>query len=646
MAEITDVTRTSNVQGDGNVRTNLFRNGQCDAATDWTFQTAGVTSAVDATVAAPLASQSIKVTMDGSVSGQEVGAISGSGQAALAGTVGVGSVYVKGTAGASYSARLGWTNTDTSFTPGSFVTFTATGSWQQIVLPSVAVAVGKTGDRLRIQIGVPVGVTRADIFWLAHAMLEKGQASVGTYIPTSGGVTASQGQDSSFGIWTATTNLVLNGGFETNTTGWQGYAQGSTPIPTVTRDTTTAKFGGASGRVDTSGAAGTEGAIYTPLSISASAAYSLSGWFKAPAGSGFRLQIDWKTSGGAYVFSSLVDVTATGDWQRCTFTDTAPATAGTATIAVYATGTASARTFWVDGIQLEQKLVATPYVHTNGATATRAGGRVQAPASLLNATQGWAAFRIRPGWSSAQGPSGVNGGLLMWGDDTNNRITLDWQATGTRFRMRRMSAGVSGVDAVTTAQTFSAGTLATVVVAWTATTLFVSVNGAAFATAANSIIPALAATTFDIGSAGTIFPNPIDGDVLWFACGLGTLTNGDAATINSFGNVDPVVAQFPASAVPTGVWHANDAQMRYGHQMTLLASGNEITDAARALNVQGDGRSNDSSFGIWEATTNLITNGGAETSAVSGGVLGTTATITRDTTVAKFGSASFKVVTT
>src|SRR4029077_10532410 len=77
--------------------------------------------------------------------------------------------------------------------------------------------------------------------------------------------------------------------------------------------------------------------------------------------------------------------------------------------------------------------------------------------------------------------------------------------------------------------------------------------------------------------------------------------------------------------------------------------GNEITDATRIANTQGDGRTPpDSSFGIWEATTNLCTNGGFETNT-KGWVAYSprdTATLTRDTSQAKFGTASLKVITT
>ena len=72
----------------------------------------------------------------------------------------------------------------------------------------------------------------------------------------------------------------------------------------------------------------------------------------------------------------------------------------------------------------------------------------------------------------------------------------------------------------------------------------------------------------------------------------------------------------------------------------LTLSGNEITDATRRTNTEGDGVSpSDFSTGVWEATTNLVTNGGFETDVSSGGwaaVRGTSARITSDS---KFGAA-------
>jgi hypothetical protein len=168
--------------------TNLFRRGQCDATTDWNAAAAGTTPSVDATVPAPFSPQSIKYACDGSVAAQGASPRTATGQAATAGTVGVGSCYFKGVAGQSYTSNLVWVNTDASSTVGTTLTFTATGGWQQIAPAALAVAVGKTGDQLRIL--VQINGTRTESFWVAHAMLEKGQSVVAPYVATSGGSTA------------------------------------------------------------------------------------------------------------------------------------------------------------------------------------------------------------------------------------------------------------------------------------------------------------------------------------------------------------------------------------------------------------------------------------------------------------------------
>ncbi|HEV7809433.1 MAG TPA: SwmB domain-containing protein, partial [Candidatus Limnocylindrales bacterium] len=73
------------------------------------------------------------------------------------------------------------------------------------------------------------------------------------------------------------------------------------------------------------------------------------------------------------------------------------------------------------------------------------------------------------------------------------------------------------------------------------------------------------------------------------------------------------------------------------------ASGNEITDVVRTGGVQGDGRPADSSYGIWEAATNLDTNGGFE-NASSAGWTATGASVASSNEQARFGSLSGKVV--
>jgi hypothetical protein len=170
--------------------TNLFRNGQNDATTNWFISTTGITVSTDATVPAPFSPQSIKLVCDGTQANQGVLAKSATGQAAAATTVGVGSVYVKGVAGQQYDVFVQWFNTDLSVTTGTFTTFTATGVMQLIAPASLAVAAGKTGDQLVMK--ATVHGTRAETFWVAHAMLQTGVPYVSPYVATSGGATATR----------------------------------------------------------------------------------------------------------------------------------------------------------------------------------------------------------------------------------------------------------------------------------------------------------------------------------------------------------------------------------------------------------------------------------------------------------------------
>lgn len=184
----------------GRAATNLFRRGQCDATTDYNASGTGVTIAIDNTVPASFSPQSIKVTCDGTAANQGVDCTSATGLAVTAGTNGVESIRFKGTNGNSYRIFGQWANTDATTTTTAVGTFTSNGSWQLLgnalggvagaTLAALAVAVGKTGDSLHII--VQVNGTRAESFWVAHAMLEKGQSVVAPYVATSGGTTATK----------------------------------------------------------------------------------------------------------------------------------------------------------------------------------------------------------------------------------------------------------------------------------------------------------------------------------------------------------------------------------------------------------------------------------------------------------------------
>lgn len=112
------------------------------------------------------------------------------------------------------------------------------------------------------------------------------------------------------------------------------------------------------------------------------------------------------------------------------------------------------------------------------------------------------------------------------------------------------------------------------------------------------------------------------------------------------------------SSVPADAWKASLGDFTYEYDLEgrkvketrgagdLSAAGSEITDAMRVLGAQGDGLSTDSSFGIWEASTNSGANGGFESNTaawVARVGTGGGATVSRVTDEKRFGTASLKV---
>lgn len=355
--------------------------------------------------------------------------------------------------------------------------------------------------------------------------------------------------DSSFGIWEATTNLCTNGGIETNTTGW------GTAGATISRSTANYKFGTASISCTTNGSVIREGCYWTNdgtamSGIAAGDIVTVSVWVKATSGRTMQLEAVPRSGGTNLSGVVVVPFTTTGLWQRITATTAVlPATADNVAFTVYNQTSIQVHTFNVDGAQVEEQPLATPYVHTDGASATRSAARVQGPVSLIDETQAWLAMRVRMGWASTACPT-TDPNFFLWGENSgNDSLQLLWNVATQSWRIGRASAAVFTVaDIATTA--FAAGDLLTLVFKWVAARLDLSVNGGVFAGVAGANIPVLAATTFDIGSSGTVLAGSreIDSEILWVAAGTGTLSDADAAAINAFGNTDPGIAAFPGQA--------------------------------------------------------------------------------------------------
>lgn len=173
-----------------------------------------------------------------------------------------------------------------------------------------------------------------------------------------------------------TTNLLINGGFESNTTGWAGVGGA-----TISRDTTVSRFGGASLKTVTPATSGT-GPQFTSVAVTVGRKYALSAYVLAPVGQSLSLTMDWR-NGSTPIFSNSTAFVGTGQWQRVTVTGIAPATA-TNVRPLININTATVVTFWTDGVQVEDNPAASPYVETNGATASRSSGNGPVGAALLS----------------------------------------------------------------------------------------------------------------------------------------------------------------------------------------------------------------------------------------------------------------------
>ena len=341
---------------------------------------------------------------------------------------------------------------------------------------------------------------------------------------------------SGYGVWPAATNLCINGNATTNTT---GITDNSSTTSRVTSGVV--KFGTTAFEVVSSNLAANEGPSQSVSGGAGSTQYTVSAWA-------------WLISGAATVRATLSDsvagkqggtaVALTTTPQKITVTATTGAL-GASVASFIETTVQQAGTWRCGGWQVETGNVATPYVQTDGGTATRSAGRVQVPVSgLFSATQAWVAVRLVPGWASASPPGTSEAGVFEWGDGTfNNRLVLTWVEATSEWVVARATGGTYGNSAVS-ADTFAASTAITLIGAFEATQTRISVDGAAFSNAANTTIPDLSAVALaDIGAETADLSRKQAGHNPWAVIGKGSLTDADAARINSWGNTVPTLAQ-------------------------------------------------------------------------------------------------------
>ena len=148
----------------------------------------------------------------------------------------------------------------------------------------------------------------------------------------------------------APSNLLANGNFETNTTGWTAGANS-----TLAQSTTVAKFGTGSARL-TATASGAN-SMTTPtgtsgIPVTAGVSYTLYAYTYLAGLRGFSHAILWYNSAGTFLSQSTFSTgpLPAGSWSGTAVTGTAPAGAAYAGLSLSVTGCSAAELTYFDGV--------------------------------------------------------------------------------------------------------------------------------------------------------------------------------------------------------------------------------------------------------------------------------------------------------
>lgn len=222
--------------------------------------------------------------------------------------------------------------------------------------------------------------------------------------------------------------------------------------------------------------------------------------------------------------------------------------------------------------QLETGALDTPFIVTDGSTASRVAGEVeQTVTGLLTATQGAVFIRWNPGYDYTDATAARANAWTIY-DDINNRITCSVQSSSAptsgydTLGIFRVGGGSGGVES-TQAVTFANGTPVSFGFRWTSAVIGTSFNGGAWDDAAQTTVPTLTETDAKITGGFTLSTftwQALGGNALWYATFAGTLTDADSAalaalpdTVTSFEQVLGALSN-PGGALLTSVWPAVD----------------------------------------------------------------------------------------
>lgn len=365
--------------------------------------------------------------------------------------------------------------------------------------------------------------------------------------------------------WATRTNLVTNGGFETNTTGWTTGGTNSIAVSTEQ-----AKFGSQSLKCtyqDNDDLAFISGLTLTAV------AHSGGFWLYIPStytGTDLRIRVTAYTSitGTTTVSANMATV---DEWQWVTLPNITPDAGdlvGNFALTEGGTNGAAGEFVYLDGVQMEVGEFPSDYIETDGGTASRTipdittslTGLTLTTAAPLPSGGYWIAARMRMRASDEDfevvGGSTGKSGIFGWFGSGNEEISLFFRS-GSGSYLLRFSDG-TGTQDIASGQTesFEDGDDITLIAYWDDTNGGLSYNGAAFNSAALTELPAsIDATVIDLlqRSGGAA-----NSGCHWMAFGTGVPTDADATAMHALGNTDPSLDQFETLAlVCERVWTAD-----------------------------------------------------------------------------------------
>lgn len=360
-------------------------------------------------------------------------------------------------------------------------------------------------------------------------------------------------------FWEGQPNFVPNGTFAANVTGWTAFGTGAT----VSHDAANTRLQTV---VNTNSGIGVRYEAQFTMLRDVDGALDLK--LTAPVGTVFTVEV--KHSGTRVAFDSNVVMSTAQKRIILPFTTS---NAGSNNLSLYISRNGTAPlTFYVEPTvtvkQSDGTAIATP-------TGRRDWGVVSLPGrGILRADQMWIAMRVRPGFGSDHYPGG-SPRWWRWRDPDAetpdaNRLEAFYAVSTDVWGVRRGYPGDHFFGANISADDIPCvlGQEYTLVGQYTPEWVGVSVDGSAWNAYPGSSkktgggIPTIEGTTLEIGGTGFAEGSPSGGkDILWMAIGHGELTDADLVTIHGFGDSDPRLRDFPASAQAKVIWTAEDANV-------------------------------------------------------------------------------------